>query len=258
MSLQFNDTTTYRGIVQEYEREIGANIGDISGNTTKLKEFTAMANLAFDDFFHIAFGASGTWQFDDTSTYESDGVTERRYPIITTNLVSGQRDYTFSTDGQSNIILDVFKVLVADANGNFSEIKPVDQQTQNSQNNPVVNYLSGQNNQGTPNSYDKTGNGIFLDPIPSYNYTGGLKMLVNREPSYFVYTDTTKKPGIPGNLHKWFALKPALEYARRNNLTSFNRLYDAVTKMEKVIEETFARRQRDTKNRMLPNVENTK
>ena len=37
MSATFNDTTNYKGLVQLYEREIGANRGDISGSTDRLK-----------------------------------------------------------------------------------------------------------------------------------------------------------------------------------------------------------------------------
>ena len=41
MSIQFNDTTTYKGLVQFFEKEVGFNRGDVAGNTDRLKEFTA-------------------------------------------------------------------------------------------------------------------------------------------------------------------------------------------------------------------------
>lgn len=220
MSLVFNDTTTGKGIVQMYEKEAGFNRGDISGSTSRLKDLTADVNLAFDDFTRIALAASGTWQEDDSNQTD--------YPIISTNLVSGQRDYTFTTDGSGNLVLDVYKVMVASSSGIYTEIKPVDVQSQKD----TDSFYSGQNTTGTPTRYDKTANGIFLDVIPNYNYTGGLKVYINREPSYFVYTDTTKKPGVPGIFHRYFALKPALDWARRNTLANYPLLASEVLKME--------------------------
>jgi hypothetical protein len=238
MSIQFNDTTTLKGIAQIYEKEIGANQGDITGNTTKLKSFTADANLALDDYTAIALQASGTWQFDDSNQTD--------YPIITTNLVSGQRDYSFTTDEGGNLILDIYKVLVLQsATGTvYSELFPVDQQSDYD----ATGFTDGQNITGTPTTYDKTANGIFLDAIPGYNATKGLKVYINRESSYFTYSDTTKKPGVPGLHHKYFALKPALDYARRNNLATLPRLEQEVAKMERDIKEYFGRREKDTRN----------
>lgn len=250
MSLVFNDTSSYKGIVQIYEKEIGANRGDISGDTNKLKEFTADANLAWDDFLVRALKASGTWQFDDSNHTD--------YPIIFTNLVSGQRDYSFTVDGSSNLILDIYKVMVADASGVYREISPIDQQTPNSNNQNTDSFINGQNKTGVPTRYDKTANALFLDLIPSYNYTNGLKVFINREASYFVYTDTTKKPGVPGTLHRWFAIKPAMEYARRHSLVTYNGLALEVSKLEQQIDSTFGNRERDMSKGLRANVENTR
>jgi len=237
MSAVFNDTTNYRGLVQVYEDEIGANLGDVSGNTTKLKKFAADANMALDDFVGMAIQSSGTWQFDDSNHTD--------YPIITTNLVSGQRDYTFTTDEGGSLILDIYKVLVADASGTFHEVDPVDAQSQKD----TSGFWDGANTGGMPVKYDKTANGIFLEPIPNFNYTNGLKVYINREASYFTYTDTTKKPGVPGIFHKYFALRPAQDYARRNNLANQNKIQEEVLRMEKDIEDYYALRPKDERRR---------
>lgn len=258
MSAQLSDTTNYKGIVQIYEKEIGVDYGVISGNTTKLKSLVADINLALDDFMAIAIQASGTWQVDDSNQTD--------YPIITTNLVSGQRDYSFTVDQSSNLILDIYRVLVANSSGVFSEILPVDQGTATNNNSDTISFLDGRNQSGTPTRYDKTANAIFLDLVPNYNYTNGIKLLVNRESSYFTYTDTTKKPGVPGLFHKYFALKPALDYARRNSLESYNRLYQEVLEYEGdeekgmvgSIARYFGKRQKDVKGRLQTNVESCK
>lgn len=240
MSKVFNDTTNLLGLVQAYEREIGANQGDISGSTAKLKEYTADTKGAFDRFWAIALPASGTWQLDDNNQTD--------YPIITTNIVSGQRDYAFTLDGSSNLILDIYRVAILQSATatTYEEIEPIDTQSSAFTGSLVTNDTTG----GTPVRYDKTGNGIFLDPIPNYNATTGLKIWINREASYFVYGDTTKKPGVPGLFHDYFYLKPAADYLRRNNSPKHDRVMAEVLRMEKDIQRYFAERPHDERRQI--------
>jgi len=218
--IQFSDTSTYKGLVQFYELEIGANLGDISGNTTKLKQFTAEANVSLDRYLKLAIEASGRFQLDDSNHTD--------YPIITTNLVAGQRDYSFTTDEDGHLILDIYKVLVKNTTtGRYEEIYPVDVQSQSD----TENFTDGQDTQGHVYRYDKTGNGLFLDLVPSESVTAGIKIYINREGSYFAYTDTTKTPGFPF-YQEYFYLKPAYNYARRNNLAILPRLEAQILQLE--------------------------
>lgn len=221
MSLQFSDTTTKKGIIQEIESECGFNDGDISSNTTLLKKFTSKVNLAFDDFTKIAIQASGKYQFDDSN--------QTSYPIITANIVQGQRDYPFTTDSDGNLILDIYKVLILPSATAtlFQPLDPIDAQSDD-WNTIQTNYTG----QGVPTAYDKTANGIFFDYIPSYSVANGIKIYINREASYFAYTDTTKKPGVPGILHRYFVVKGALDYARQKQLASYEGLVAEVLKYE--------------------------
>jgi hypothetical protein len=237
MSLQFSDTSNLKGLVQLYERELGFDPGDVSGNATKLKQFTADANLAFDEYVAMAIRSSGTWQFDDSNQTD--------YPIITTNLVANQRSYLFTTDESNNLILDIYRVMVK-TNGVYVEIDPVD--VQSSEN--VSGFYDGRETTGTPTRYDKTANAIFLDPVPSGNVTNGLKVYINREASYFAYTDTTKKPGVPGLHHRWFYIRPAEEYARRKQLAVYPGLRAERLAMEEAIQAYFSERPRDERRRL--------
>ncbi len=246
MSLQFNDTSTYKGLVQMYEKETGRERGEISDNDDNLKEFAADVNVAFDDFLSLALPASGTWQLDDSNHI--------KYSTITTNLNASQRDYTFTEDEQGNLILDIYKVMIADESGVFRAIDPVDMQSENN----TSTFFDGNNSTGAPSRYDKTANGILLDLIPSYSYTKGLKVFINREGSYFVYNDTTKMPGVDGRLHKWFYIKPSAEYARINSLDNSADLQREVAKLELLIGEIYGKRQRDVRPRMTPGYQNNK
>lgn len=258
MSIQFNDTTSYKGLIQLYENEIGVPIGQISDDTDELKKFTAQVNLALDEFMLIAIKASGLWQVDDSN--QSD------YPILTTNLVSGQRDYPFTTDGSGNLILDIYRVLVKDASGVYQEMKPVDQQTPNNNNSRTTGFVDGRNLTGVPTEYDKTANALFLNLIPNYNAAAGVKMLINREASYFSISDVTKKPGVPGLFHRYFFIKPAYEYARKNGSANLAALQAEVVKYEGneslgikgSIEIYYNNRQKDTRRGMRANVERNK
>lgn len=240
MSLVFNDTTDLKGIVQQYEKDIGdATGGSVSGSTTKLKQFTAEANLAFDAFWSIAIPASGTWQFDDSN--------HTKYPIIKTNIESGRRDYKFTLDEQANLILDIYKVaILPSATATlYQEIEPVDTQSGTD-----LATVFNDTVTGTPTAYDKTANGIFFDVTPNYSATLGLLVYINREASYFTYTDTTKKPGVPGLFHRWFSIWPAEQYARRNNLSNYAALRAERIEMEQAIRNHFGRRERDVRSRI--------
>ena len=239
MSIPFSNTTTKSGLIQKIEQYCGMNDGDISGNTTRLAQVTGMINDALNRVYHIAFQAGGTWQFDDSNHTD--------YPIITTNIVSGQRDYSFTSDSSGNLILDIYKVFVADSTGLFSELLPVDVQS-----GAPVNYTDGQNTTGQPNTYDKTANAIFLDPIPNYNYTAGIKVYINREGSYFTTSDTTKKAGFAGLYHEYLVLRPAYFYCLRSKIFDLAERYKReMIEMEAMIADYYKARERDVQKTLI-------
>lgn len=243
MSIQFSNTTTKRGIIQHLEDECGFNDGDISGDSTKLAKFTADVNNALDEVYALIFKAGGTWQFDDSNHTD--------YPIMTTDLVDGQRDYTFTVDGSSNIVLDIYKVMVKGSDGIYREIKPVDANTRKTVNFDSSTLDDGQDLEGTPTRYDKLGNGIRLDLIPSYNSTDGLKVYINREGSYFATSDTTKKAGFSGLFHYLLVLIPAYKYARIHlSASARDRLKADMAEMKNELADHFGKRERDINRRI--------
>ena len=230
--LQFSDSSLKSGIVEMIDANVGTN-----STTYPIGEKTRDINLALDKVFSLIFQVGGTWQFDDSNHTD--------YPIITTDIVSGQRDYSFTTDGSSNLILDIYKVMVADANGIFFEVFPADQQG-----NAPLSFTDGQNTTGSVLTYDKTGNGIFLDLIPNYNRTGGLKVFINRTGSYFSVTDTTKKPGFAGLFHEYLALRPSFQFAMRKNMNNMALLKAEMLEMEIDIQNYYKSRERDVIKQM--------
>lgn len=240
MSLVFSNSVEKSGIVELIDSNCHSN-----STSYPIEEKTRDINLALDLFLAIAIKAGGKWQLDDSNHTD--------YPIITTNLVANQRDYTFTSDERGNLILDVYKVMVKDASGVYREIPCVDQQSEED----MESFYSGLNATGTPTRYDKTANGIFLDTIPSYNSPGGLKVFINREASYFVKADTTKKPGVDGRFHEFFAIEPSIKYCKRNKMFDLaDRYQQDSLKMQREIQEAYQARDRDTRKAMIPGKEN--
>lgn len=245
MSLQTSNTTTKRALVQLFEKEIGVSYGTVSNSAELLAEFIARANMALDKYLLIWAKNAGTWQGDDINHLD--------FQIITSNIVSGQRDYTFTTDENSNRIIDVSKVLILSSSTatNYDEISPIDELTVSSSD-ILVNT-----NTGVPTQYGKLGNAVLLDSIPNYNATNGIKMVVNREGSYLTTTDTTKIIGVP-TFHEYFYLRPAYEFARINSLANLRELEKAVIDLEGserlgitgLIADFFSGRERDIRKVM--------
>lgn len=259
MSIQFSDTTNLSGILQGIERELfNSEYGYITDNAVRLKEWTGQVNLTHDEVLALIFNKTGgsLWQFDDNN--------HTKYPIIKTNLISGQRDYNFTTDEQGNIILDIYRVTVADRQGIFRDVYNVDQQTPNNNNSDTTSFIDGQNKTGVPTRADKTANGIFLDLIPDYNMRiieegqYGIQIFINREGSYFSTTDTIKKPGIAGLYHEYYIVNPAYRYAQRNTMSNANSLLERKLSLENGIREHYSFRDRGVKKQLRANVENTR
>lgn len=242
MSIPFSSTSNKNGIIQLIERNTKVGDGGISGVATRLAEVTADVNLALDKVLEIIFQNSSTWQFDDSNQTD--------YPFITTNLVANQRDYSFTADGSGNLVLDIFKVMIkpgTSATDYYVELPPIDQESADN----TSGFWNGQNAASIPARYDKTANGIFLDPVPSYSVADGLKIFINREASYFTTSDTTKKPGFAGLFHEYLALRPSYQYAYRNGLPNVNVLKQEMLEMEDKIANYYSERTRDERQQII-------
>lgn len=243
MSIQFSDTTNNNGLIQRIEFKLFGDNGNtkISGNTTLLQKITSDCNVALDRAFSLIFNADGKWQFDDSNHTD--------YPIITTDLVANQRDYSFTTDENSNLILQIHKVLVDGNNtGKYYEITEVDQQSGKN----LEDFWDGQNNTGTPSLYDKTANAIFLDRPVAANVTNGLKIYISREGNYFTTADTTQKPGFAGLFHEYIVYHVCFNYAVDNSLQGARGYQERMLDMEREMVDYYSRRSKDERPTFKP------
>ena len=239
MSLQYSDTsaTGKDGILQRIEQKLGFPDGYITDNATRLAQFTGRANLALDKAYHIIFGADGTAQFDDNN--------HTAYPVVKFNLVANQRDYSFTQDADSNLILAFHRVaILPSATATlYQELEPFSEVDE--RDNDVITETTAA---GVPWRYGKLATGLFLDPMPSYAVTNGLKVYIDREASYFVTTDTTKVPGFAGLYHDYVAIFAAYDYAVANRLDAQETLKRDMVEMEKAIEKHYSRREKDKRH----------
>lgn len=216
----FNDSSSEDAVVQEVWRICGA-----SANTYSLKAITARVNSALDRFYAIALMEDADWQFDDPN--------QTTLPIATTNLVSGQYDYTFASE-----FLIVSKAFVKDSAGNWTELALIDQADPASRN----LFLQPSGNSGIPNKYDVMGNSILIDPIPNYNSTSGLKVIFERTASRMASTDTTKVPGVPSVFHSYLCRYASLPFLIEKKLPQMQAVSQQINVDEQAIVDFMANR----------------
>jgi hypothetical protein len=249
--LPFSDTVNRTGVIQGIE-DITLTQGSAS-QSYPLTVKTRDVNLALANYARIAIIASGRWQWDDTNQTD--------YPVISTDIISGQQDYSFIVDGSPipNTILDIYRVEISDVNGNYTEIFPLDVSQVNV---GLPQYQPMDDLMGTNAiQYNKTANGIFLYAPPLYNYPKGLRIYVARTPVYFASTDTTKVAGIPDIFQEYLIIRPAQKYAAIKNLPQAGGvlrngartgLNATLYQMEIDIANYYSRRNRDIKSGMQP------
>jgi hypothetical protein len=248
--MQFNDTTNKSGLIQQCER--WTNLGDagISGDSFLLARFTADINAAFDEILPLIFASDAKWQWDDSN--------HTKYPVATTDLVSGQADYTFIADEQGNSVLEIAKVYVMDTLGIYQELKAVDAETDVG----AASILAeASTNVGMPNRYDKLGPSIFLDPIPNYTAANGVRAVFSRAPSYFVSSDTTKTPGIPAPFHQLLALVPSRDYVaihKPDNTALLTIINNKITEQKTMLKDFLSKRSKDERVVLRPRVESSR
>lgn len=222
----FSETTTGDGLIQECERITNLGTAGISGNTSKLKDFTARINNALDRFHAIAYQFDQLWNFDDRNYADAD----QNLPIATTNIVSGVRDYLFDDE-----LLAVTQVFAKDSSGTFRELTP-----QDDRNTPNAYLVS--DGSGTPTSYELVGNSIILNPSPSYSSTGGLKVTFKRNAPRFDYTDAGVLVGIPSLFHSYLARYASYPYLVEKSLKHANAVKQLILEDEAAIKTFISNR----------------
>lgn len=243
--LVFSDTTDKQGIIQQIEFYTGLGDAGISGNTTLLKQMTGFVNNWYDRIATDILMSDGRFQWDDSNIGD--------YPIATTNLVSGQQDYTVITDDNVRQIWKVSRVDAKDSTGNWQQLKQIDQREISQ------GFSAYQSTNGTPKEFDWNGFALFLFPTPSYNSTNGLKIMFQREGKPFSATGAdSQAPAIINAFHYLLALGPAYDFAVANGKENRNALRQELELGRKELREFYAARNNQEKPGLRVKQESTR
>jgi len=236
--MEFSNISTGGGIVEQTRAFLR-----VDATQWPTSRIVNSANNYFDTVTGYAIGNDRNFQFDDTN--------HSKLPIGTTNLVSGQSDYSFLTDEQGNAILGLTRIDILDADGKYRELKLIDQT------NIAVALDAYKSTAGKPLEYDKIADNIIrLYPEPAVGVTAGLKFYFQRTGSYFVAADTTKNPGVAPLLHRGFVIAAAYDGALTLGLENTGILSVEMQREEAKMKLYFAARNQDVKKRLMINVEN--
>lgn len=221
---------TYSEILDLIQRYTNTQNTTTSSYTLAAK--TVDVNNALNQYFILANSASGNWR-------PADDTNQTDYPIIYGDVVSGQQDYTFATDQNSNQILDIYKVRMLSPNGvDWVTLEQINQDT-------ITDDQLSTVNGGTPNQYYLNSNGIFLVQKPNYSSTDGLEVWISRTPTYFTTSDTSKKAGLPYVHHEYLALRPSYYYCLAKGLSQARDYGAQLQGMELAIKKYWRDRNKD-------------
>lgn len=234
-SIAFSDTTNKNGIIQTCE--FWTNLGDtgISGDSTLLKVFTTRINEAFDRLMPLLLSYCDKPRWDDLNHTD--------LPIATLNIVSGQSDYSVATDDNSLNILNLtgLSILPSSTATLYVELERM------TMDDPRAQAAMSPNSTDTaiPTHFLEVGNTVFLHPQPNYSVAAGIKIFFERDPSYFLSTDTTKKPGIPRPFHGLLPLYASHDWLivnKPDNQMLITRVETQITRREKELSALISSR----------------
>jgi hypothetical protein len=226
--MKYNDTTNKNGIIQQVERYINMGATWISGDTDRLREFTAYANKVGHKIWHWIFLSQGVWKYDDANHTD--------LPQATTNLVDAQATYALPSDA-----LTIERVEVKNSNGDWFRLRQI-----------IENQIPGaieefNETDNEPVYYRLIGNTIELFPASNYDSTNGLKVYFDRDSVDFTYDDTTQTPGFASPYHEAVPVGMAIEWLKIKNPTSttLQFLREEWAKFEVEIKKFYSLRNKD-------------
>jgi len=231
--MTYNDTTNKNGIIQQVERYINMGATWISGDTDRLREFTAYANKISSKIWHWIFTSQGVWKYDDSN--------ETDLPQATTNLVSAQTTYALPSDA-----LTVQRVECKNSNGDWFRLVQIFQDQ-------IPEAIDEFNETDCePVYYRLIGNTIELFPASNYASTNGLKVYFDRGAHAFVYNDTTATPGFASPYHEAVSVGTAIEWLKIKSPTNptLQFLREEWAKFEEDIKKFYSLRNKDAVRRL--------
>lgn len=248
--MQYSNTSTKDGLLQDIEFWLGTGDASVSGDATLKAQITNRLNRRYERAMGMLGATSRLSQADDTN-YTNQ-------PFSYFNIVSGQNDYQFLTDADGNSITDITSVLILPSTS-ATDYELLNRLTLDDEDAEL--FMSpNASNTGVPTGYIERNNTIFFDTIPNYSKTSGGKLFYKRVPSYFVVADTTKQPGFSAEHHQMLSLGVSYDWHlahNSGNATLITRIEAELNRTEKEF-KVYASLRNPIKSKMSANVEDTR
>jgi hypothetical protein len=240
MGIQFSDTSNNTGIVQQ--SRVIARVDSTQWPTARIVN---SANNWMDELIPYLIARDKRFRWDDTN--------HTKLPIGTSELTLNTSYFSFITDEQGNRILNLLRIEAKDANGEWHELKLIDE------NDIDVALDEYKSTAGTPEEYMKVSDNVIrVFPQSATTVAAGIRYYFQRVGSYFTASDTTKEPGVAAVLHRGFVIASAYDCALTLGLDNLEVLRaEKDRELQKAI-NYLSLRNTDADNRMRPRIENTR
>lgn len=228
-------------------------LGDVANKARALthsdtSSYTA-ANLLID--INIWYQKAVTMIFESQDDTDFDDMRNTTYPIVTTSLVAGQRDYSIPVSEQ---MLKIKRIDVTYDGTNYFRATPFDSGV------PQFGFGNATNEDANfikqAPQYDVQYNSIFLYPLAiASDVSAGAKMQVEWERNITVFTsadyttdpsDSTVVLGFDAPFHPLVAYGAAYEFANANNLPQLQNIKNDLQDWEARMRQAYSKKDLDT------------
>ena len=230
--MQFSDTSTKLGLIQDAEFWTGLGDASISGNSTLLAHFVRLINHHYHKVIKMILQSQDEWEFDDQNITTT-------YPVATRPLVAGRRDYLFGTALWTLVVtegnsapsaaaikpLRIKRVDITFDGTNYYKAEPIDagEVGLGIGNDTTVDGRFSK----TKPYYDLRFNALWIYPTASAaDVTAGGKIRIEfyREPTEFTASSTTTEPGFDESYHRLLSIGASMDWAMAKGLANKNDL----------------------------------
>ena len=199
--MQYSNTTLKNGLLQRIEDHTQLGDGVITNDETLKKKMTANVNETLYELTTDIMLLQDSFDWDDP--YKVD------YPIATTPLVAGQRDYQFDS-------ISFLRLKRVDINYGSGWVRATPFDSASYFETPGMGSDAvDQNFLKTAPMYDPKGFGFWLYPLAdATDVANGAQARIEFSRAFdeFSYDDTTKEPPIDRNFHDLIAIGASLKW----------------------------------------------
>lgn len=234
-------------------------LGDVANKAralthTDTSSYTA-ANLLID--INIWYQKAVSMIFESQDDSDFDDQRNTNYPIVTTALVAGQRDYAIPV---SEGVLKIKRIDVTYDGSNWFRANPFD--------GGVPEWGMGNSANEDSNfikqapKYDVKYNSVFLYPLPTAtDVSAGGQIRIEWERNITPFTssdytvdpnDSTVIPGFDAPFHPILAYGAAYEFANANNLPQLANIKQDLADWEGRIRQAYGNKDKDTVMSLRP------